>query len=330
MIRLKSLFQNSKLLYEGAITPGDLSWADGLLLLTVLFWGINFSVVKFALAEIPPLVFNGFRFLVASSTMLILARATGHRLKFQRRHLPYLIGLGILGNTFYQLFFIFGIANTTADNSALILATVPVWVALFGTVAGMERVMRQGWLGITLSLGGIVLIILGSDRQAELHFGGATLRGNILILMCTFCWSAYTLAMRPLTRHYPSAAITSVSTSIGSIPLVLLATPLLGKFDWADVSSSAWAALVLSGVFGLALAYFFWNNGVSRLGSARTSLYSNLVPPVALLAAWLGLGETLTPLQWLGGLLALVGVALARRYTYAKSPSSPPKGEAMA
>ena len=132
----------------------DFSWADGLLLLTVLFWGINFAVVKFALAEMPPLVFNGLRFLGASGIVVILAQLAGHSLKFQRRHLFYLIGLGLLGNTMYQLLFIFGIANTTADNSALILATVPVWVALFGTLLGMERVSGQGWLGVGLSLAG--------------------------------------------------------------------------------------------------------------------------------------------------------------------------------
>jgi drug/metabolite transporter (DMT)-like permease len=296
---------------------GDLKWADGLLLLTAFFWGVNFAVVKFALAEIPPLVFNGLRFFVAAGTMLILAWATGRRLNFQRRHWLYLIGLGILGNTVYQLLFIFGIANTTADNSSLILATVPAWVALFGTVTGTERVTGRGWLGVGLALGGIILIIVGSDRQAELHFGGATLRGDLLILLCTLCWSIYTLAMRPMTRHYTSTAITSFTTGIGTIPLLLLAIPLLGEFDWRQVSSTAWAALVLSGMFGIALAYFFWNYGVSQLGSARTSLYSNLAPPVALLTAWLWLGETMTAWQWVGALLAISGVVMARRYAYA-------------
>ena len=58
-------------------------WADVLLVLTVLFWGVNFSVVKFALDALPPLVFNGLRFLIASGTMLVLALATGHRYRFQ-------------------------------------------------------------------------------------------------------------------------------------------------------------------------------------------------------------------------------------------------------
>lgn len=293
-----------------------LSWADGFLLLTVLFWGINFSVVKFALSEIPPLAFNGVRFLVASGTMFLLARATGHRFNLQRRHLGYLIGLGILGNTSYQLFFIFGAANTTADNASLILATVPVWVALIGTVARAEHLAARGWLGVMLSLIGIFLIILGSDRQAEFHFGGATLRGDILVLLATLCWSSYTLLIRPMMRHYSSATITSFSTLMGTIPLVLLATPSLIKLDWSSTPISAWVALVFSGIFGIGLAYSFWNYGVSQLGSARTSLYSNLVPPIALMTAWLWLGETLTLPQWGGALLALGGVVLARRFTH--------------
>jgi drug/metabolite transporter (DMT)-like permease len=293
-----------------------LSWADGLLLLTVLFWGVNFSAVKFALAEIPPLAFNGVRFVVASGTMFILARATGHHFNFQRRHLAYLIGLGLLGNTAYQLFFVFGIAQTTADNSSLILATVPAWVALLGTLAGVERIEPKGWLGIALSLTGIILIMVGSDRQAEFEFGGATLRGDFLVLLAMLCWSSYTLLSRPLLRHYSAAAVTSFSMAMGTIPLLLLATPPLIRLDWATVPLTAWTALVFSGIFGIALAYYFWNNGVSHIGSARTALYSNLIPPLALLVAWFWLGETLTLQQWWGALLALSGVLLARRFTY--------------
>ncbi len=292
-----------------------LSQADGLLLLTILFWGINFSVIKFALAALPPLVFVGLRFIIASGVMVGLALATGHRLNFQRRHWLPLIGLGLVGNTTYQLFFVFGVDNTTADNASLILATVPAWVALIGTLAGMERIKLGGWLGILLSLAGIILIISGSDRQAEFHFGGATLRGDFLILLATLCWTLYTLLSRLVMRHYSSTAVTSFSTFMGTIPLVLISAPALIRLDWAAVPLSAWLALTASGIFGIALAYFFWNFGVSSLGSARTSLYSNLVPPVALVTAWLWLGETLTLQQWLGALLALAGVVLARRFT---------------
>lgn len=294
----------------------DLSWADALLLCTATFWGVNFSVVKFALVDLSPLVFNGVRFMVASGAMLLVALAMGQRFNFQRRHLGYLIGLGLLGNTAYQLFFVFGINQTTADNSSLILATVPAWVALIGTVVNVERVETKGWLGVGLSLLGIALIITGGNQQTDFKFGAASIRGDLLILGATLCWSGYTLLARPLMRHYSSAAVTSFSTLMGTIPLVLLAAPAMASLNWGDVPVTAWVAVFFSGVFGIALAYLFWNFGVSRIGSARTSLYSNLTPPIALLTAWLWLGETLTIQQGWGALLALAGIILARRFAH--------------
>ncbi|MCB0214253.1 MAG: EamA family transporter [Anaerolineae bacterium] len=293
----------------------NLVGADGLLLLTVCFWGVNFSVVKFALSILPPLAFNGLRFVFASVLLLVIAFRNGQRFNFQRRHIAPLIGLGLVGNTLYQVLFVFGVNNTTADNASLILATVPAWVALIGTIAGVERVEPRGWLGVALSLVGIVMIILGSDRQVDFHFGGATLWGDVLMLGATLCWSAYTLLSRPLMRHYPSLAVTGFSTTAGAIPLLLIATPSLMTVDWSALPLTAWVAVIASGTFGIALAYAFWNFGVSRLGSARTALYSNLVPPIALVTAWLWLGETLTTQQLVGGVLALIGVVLARRFT---------------
>lgn len=294
----------------------NFTWADGLLLLTILFWSINFSLVKFALAELPPLAFNGLRMALAAGLMLALVPTMGYSLKFQRHHLGRLVILGLLGNTSYQLCFIFGIARTSADNAALILATVPAWVALIGTLTGTEKVTLGGWLGVALSLAGISLIIWGGSHQTQLHFGGTTWAGDALILGATLCWSLYTLISRRMLNSYPSITVTSFTTAIGVIPLILLSIPPLAHLEWRTISLTAWSSLIFSGVFSIALAYFFWNYGVSRLGSTRTSLYSNLTPPLALLTAWLLLGETLTLLQIVGGLLALGGVALARRYTY--------------
>ncbi len=300
--------------------PWEIGRADGLLLLTAILWGVNFSVVKFALAEIPPLVFMGLRFLVASSTMLTLTLAAGYRLDFERRHIPYLIVLGLLGNTAYQLLFVFAISLTTAENTALILATAPAWVALIGTLLGAEWVRRMGWLGIALSLAGIALIVGGSDRLAQFPFGGSSLRGDLLMLGGTLCWALYTLMVRPMTRRYSSVSVTSFSTAMGTIPLVLVGIPTMVDLDWTAITAASWAAMILSGIFAIGFAYFFWNYGVAQLGSARTSIYSNLSLPAALVTAWLWLKETLTPMQAVGTLLALGGVILARRFTRPHDP----------
>ncbi len=300
-------------------STGKVSLADALLLVTVTIWGVNFSVVKFALAELPPLAFNAVRFLVAAAALALVTRVAGRAgagsssWSFERRHYLPLIGLGLLGNTTYQLLFIYGADATSANNAALLLATVPAWVALMGTLAGMERVSPPGWVGVALSLAGIALLILGSDRGAAFRFGGATLGGDVLMLLATLCWSAYTLLTRFMMRHYGALPVTSFSTLVGALPLILLGLPSLVALE--AVSAGAWAATVFSGLSAIALAYVFWNYGISHLGSARTALYSNLTPAFALVTAWLWLGETLTPVQAGGALLAIAGTVLARRHT---------------
>ncbi|MEM7115988.1 MAG: DMT family transporter [Chloroflexota bacterium] len=293
----------------------SLHWADGLLFLVAIFWGVNFAAVKFGLAEIPPIIFNAARYFVAALIMLVYIFSRKERLNLQRKHLFYLIAIGILGNTGYPLFFIFGLDSTSADNATMIMATVPVWVALLGTFLGMERLEKQGWLGVGLSVAGILLVVLGGQHQADLRFGGASLRGDLIILAAVLCWAGYTLALRPLTAVYPPDLISALATAVGVIPMLLIALPPTVQFKWQTVSLAAWASLLLTAVFAVGLAYIFWGYGVAHLGSTRTALYLNVVPPIALLFNWLWLGETLTLLQGAGCLVALVGVSLARRHT---------------
>lgn len=289
--------------------------AEALLLATITIWGVNFSVIKVALAELHPLPFNTVRFLAAAFVVVTATWVSGRRWRFAWRHVPWLLGLGLLGNSVYQLLFIFGANLTTADNAALMLATMPAWVAVMGSLARTEEVRTLGWVGVVMSLVGIAFIILGSDREASFRFGGATLRGDLLVLVATGCWAAYTALMRPALRLYDSISVTSFCVAMGSIPNILLGLPALLSPAGAEVSILAYGAGIFSGAFAIGLSYFFWNYGIGRLGSARTSLYSNLTPIVALATAWLWLGETLTWQQGVGSVLALLGVVLARKHT---------------
>jgi len=287
---------------------------DLLLLLMAAMWGTNFSLIKVALTDLSPLLFASARFLLIVPVMVALAWLTGHSLRVERRYWLQIAGLGLLGNTVYQLLFIFGADRTSADNAALILATVPLFVAVMGSLAGFERVGGVGWLGVGLSLVGIFYLVTGSERGASLEFGGASVFGDLLVLLATLAWSAYTVWMRPVVKHCSPIAVTVLSTAVGSVPLLLMALPVVSVDELAQVTARGWLALAASGMFGICLPYFIWNYGIRELGSARTSLYSYLVPCIALVVAWVWLGETLTGQQFLGGGLAFAGVVLARNF----------------
>ncbi len=292
-------------------TPGPDRATDlGLLFLT-LIWGLNFAVVKGALEAIPPMAFNALRFPLASLTVWAILRARGPLRMPERRDLGAILALGIAGNGVYQLLFIQGLNRTTAGNTALLLATVPVWAALLSAFFREGTLDRWVLGGIAATLGGMVLVVMGGPTGVAL--GGATLLGDLLAVGAAVLWATYTVGSRRLILRYGSVPVTAWTLWSGTVVLVLLGIPDLGTLAWREVPWVAgWGAVVFAGVLALGLSYLLWYRGVHRLGSARTAAYSNVVPVVALGGAWALLGEVPSGIQWAGAGIILGGILLTR------------------
>ncbi len=284
---------------------------DLLLVTMSLIWGINFSAVKGALADFSPLSFNALRFGTASLILLSLLWVQERSISVRRKDLKRFVMLALVGNTIYQLFFINGIALTTATNSALILATTPIFVVLFGALLGVEKISSQIVQGVVLSFGGVIMIVLGSGGTLALT--SQSLLGDLLIVANPICWSIYTVLSKPMLKDYSPLKLTAVTMAIGAVPLVLVATPSLSTENWAGISSNAWLFLAFSAVFAIAIGYTLWYIGVSRIGSSRTALYDNLVTVFAVASAWILLSESMTAVQIAGAALVFVSLYVARR-----------------
>jgi len=285
--------------------PPDL--AIGLL---VLIWGSNFSVVKAALTEFSPLAFNSTRFVLASLVLAAFLWISGVRPRFQKGDTLRLVGLGLLGNVVYQALFIHGVHWTRAGNAALMLSAVPLIVALLSVGLKHETISRAGWAGVALSISGIALILWGSTRG--ISFGSDTLRGDLTMLAAALGWSVYTVLSAPYVQKYGTLPVTAFTMWVGTVGLVAVSTPALLAQEWGSISLGAWGGLVFSGAFAIAVAYMLWYYGVQHLGSSRTAIYSNTVPIVALIVAWMTLGEVPTWVQVAGTVMIIGGIGLAR------------------
>jgi len=295
---------------------------DALLVLMVLIWGVNYSVIKRAFAEIPPQPFNAIRITLASAVFLLAIRFARERAGRPRAtissafHTPTLmntrdfwdlIWLGLVGHCAYQYCFVGGVALTSVSNAALIIGATPVAVAVVSALLGRERIALFHWLGAAVSVAGIYFVV---GRGAE--FGGQTLRGDLLVIVSVACWAAYTLgAGRLISRHSP-LFVTGTTMAIGGVPYVAMTLPQFLTVDWSAVSAWTWLSLVLSALLALNVAYLIWYMGVQKIGAARTSMYSNLVPITAMVVAALWLGEPLGRDKILGAVAVLSGVALTR------------------
>ena len=275
--------------------------------LMVVIWGVNFAVVKWALLVIEPLGFNALRHVLASLFMLGV-------LAFRRRlgtparvDVPRIVILGVVGNVAYQMAFIFGLDRTRAGNASLMLALVPIFLMLFGGGGGGRR--RFAWVGALLSVLGVALVS-GSALRLE---GTETLVGDLLMIGAAVMWAGYTVGARPLIDRYGPIRTTAWTLWVGSVGLFLAGVPSLIGQDWSAVGLAAWGGIFYSSVLSIGVAYLLWYRGVQILGGARTAVFSNLTPVVALAAGAIFLDERLTLFSLAGAVLVLSGILLVRR-----------------
>lgn len=296
-----------------------------------IIWGTNYSIVKRAFAEVNPQAFNAMRMMIASCVFLAIIfvlQRLGARTGAAAAeggdpdsvasifHTPAaltrgdwlaLAGLGVVGHFLYQYCFIGGLALTSVANSSLILAATPVMIALMTGLLGQERVGRYHWLGAALSIAGIYVVVgHGGGIQA------GALKGDLLMFAAVCCWALYTLGARPLMRRHSPVGVTGLSMAIGTLLYVPSVWKHVRSVAWLHLRPATWAAIIYSALLALCVAYTIWYAAVREIGGARTAVYSNLVPIVAMATAVVFLHEPVGAAQLAGAAAVLAGVALTR------------------
>jgi drug/metabolite transporter (DMT)-like permease len=281
---------------------------EAALLLAVLFLGTNPVAVKVAVAEFPPLPFVTMRFTLAGLLLLtlvaLLEQADGRP---GRRDLLSLAGVGLVGVGANNVAFTLGVSMTTASETALIYAAVPVWGILLGLALGLERPTPWGILGVCLAFSGVAVVVYGGLT------GSTSLLGNLLVVVATVCWGSYAVLSLPLLRRYSPLVVASYTMLFGGLGALPLALPGFLDASWADASGRAWEALAYSTLLVAAFGFWAWQRGVSQIGANRVLIYQYLITLVGVTAGVLLLGESLTANKVLGGAVILLGVYLARR-----------------
>ncbi len=287
---------------------GSLSLIDLLLVLVVVIWGVNFTIVKIALLEMNPLVFNCFRVIVASVFLIILS-CFKKSSRPSRSIFLQLFAIGLIGNGIYQELFILGIYRTAAGVTALILAATPIFVMIIDSILHVEKIGYREWIGVIFSFIGIMLMIhiesLGS-------VGNSALIGDLLIVAGTVCWASYIALSKSILSSVSPLQFVTYTVILGSPIVIFASLPSLLSLDLHTVTWENWGIISYSALLSIGVAYTIWYSSVQRIGTARTAIYQNLVPLIAVVIAWQILGEQLLTRQLLGGLMIFLGIYRTR------------------
>lgn len=275
------------------------SWANASLALAGCLWGTGFLFGKIAFQEMTVAENVTFRFAFASLILIpILVR---RRFRFRGNDFWMLLAISLIGVPIQFLMQFQGLKLTTVSHASLIVGTLPVLIAISSAVLLHERLSFVEWAALLLSPLGVLLIALSSRHAGSA--GGASLQGDLLVLLSMVASTIMILLTKRLIRKYDSLEITAWGLTIGSIMLLLWVEvfhPLRFSF-----SGKAWAAAAAQGLLATAGTYLCWNWGLSRVPASRAGVFLNLEPLVGTVLGVLILHESLGPIAAVGGILIL-------------------------
>lgn len=290
---------------------GGTWWPDISLIGVATIWGVNIPIMKIGLEQVDVYVFNAIRLTISVTVLALFAwrEKRTRRSSLRPTDLARIAVYALMIAVAYQLLFLWGIERTTAGNTALIIATVPIWTALLARVFLQEHLTRLAWSGLVVALLGTIVVAV---QKGDVNAGAQHLLGNIIILLSAALWSVGTVYSRPLLRRLSPLQLSAGAAAMGLPVHLLLAYGQYQTSLPALESAGLWMIIIYAGVLSSGLSQPMWHFGVQHAGPAHASIIQNLIPLVALCAAWVFRGEGVTSAQLLGGALILGGLVTMR------------------
>ncbi len=283
----------------------DSSWRPPLAVTTtVLAWASAFVVIRYAAHEIRPGALALGRLLVAS--LALSAMMIGRKLvRLNGREWALTAVVGVVWFAGYSIALNAGEQHVDAGTASMLIQLAPI---LIGVLAGI--LLGEGFPRM-LVIGGLVAFVGTLIIGIATSTGKASLMGVLLILLSAVLYSIALVAQKVVLRRIPALQVTWLACLIGAVACLPFAGQLVA--DIAAAPPLQIIGVIYLGLVPTALAFSTWAYALKHSTAGRLGVTTFLVPPITILLGWLFLGEVPPPLAVVGGVLSLVGVAIATR-----------------
>jgi drug/metabolite transporter (DMT)-like permease len=273
--------------------------------ITLFFWSSAFVAIRHLGHSFSPGSLSLGRIAVGSLALGVVLLMRGWKTP-QARDWPGLITIGVLWFGVYNVALNAGERRVDAGTAAMLIQLSPVLVAVLAAVFLKERATPALGVGLLVAFAGVVLIATSTSGHGD--------RDPIGVLLCLVSAAAYAVSLilqKPLVSRLSAVEVTWIACTVGTIACLPFAGQLARDVAAAEATDVAW--VVYLGVFPTAIAFSTFAFALAHMGAGNLSVTTYLVPPITVLLSWVFLSEAPPPMAYVGGVLALAGVAIARR-----------------
>lgn len=269
-------------------------------LAVVVLWASAFPAIRIAVPEMGVVGLSFVRLAVATVALLVIAAISRARLP-RPRDLGWIAACGFFGMTAYQLLLNGGELFVPAGTASIIVAAAPLVSVAVARVLFHERISPVTIVGSAIALAGVAFVCLAR--------AGVSLSAAVWIVVAAMVVQGiYHPLQRPLLKRYTSIEVACYAMVAGTV----MTLPFV-PFDLDGLLSAGaapWFSAVYLGLLPSAAGFVLWAYAVARMPVAVSTSLLYLVPPVAVLIAWVWLGELPIAPELVGGLIVILGVVV--------------------
>ncbi len=286
-------------------------WGYLLLVVTAIGWSGAWVTARLAAHDAPPMTVTVGRFAIAAVALMPawLAFDRSRRIDLSQRDWALILGMSLTGITTYTVLFLIGVSLAPATDGSII---TPGFVGLFAIAIAWgftgDRPGRLPLIGSILALVGSLVVGWGALRSGGL--GSDRLLGEAAFMASAAVYGAYTVLGRRLSDTVPAVTGVLLASALGAALLAPVALWVEGVPDLAAWSWRAWLNVVYLGLVATAVSFVTYYLAVQYVGVGRTAPALGLVPLFSVVGAAVLLGDQVTWLHGVGGLLVIAGIML--------------------
>lgn len=282
------------------------------LIITNIIWGAASPVFKLALENIPPFTLAFIRFFFAG--LMFSYFALLHWQKISWKQFIYICIGGFFAIVVNISFFFLGLPKTDSINAPVIASSQPIFLYLFAIFFLRERPSRRVLAGILTSFAGVLVIILSPLlRDGGLTMSAKTnaLEGNLFLFIATLGAVINAVMFKKILKEVNHYLVTFISFLFGALCFLPLMNNELHTWSFSMIDGRGWLGIVFGVIFSSAIAYGFFNYGISRISAQEVGVFTYIDPVAAVILAAPLVHEYPTPYFWAGSLFVFGGILLA-------------------
>ena len=277
-------------------------WIVDFMLLAAL-WGASFLFMRLAVVEFGPWPTAALRVGVAALFLTPLLILRG-QLPDLRRHCKSALLFGVINSGLPFALYSYALLSITTGLSAILNATVPLFGAVIAWLWLGDKLNASRVLGLVLGFAGVVML---AWDKASFRPGGT----GWAILACLLATLLYGVAANMAKRHMGGVAPLATATGSQIGATLVLALPAIWAWPATMPGLRAWAAIIAVGVACTGIAYILYFRLIARVGPARTTAVTFLLPVFSLVYGAVFLDENITHWMLVCGGVILCGTALS-------------------